>query len=136
MAFSAEMPTCKRKVLYVCEMLDVCVEIGNPNCFSQSGTASTLNTFLHYSFDLSLSMSSFNDNDGLAKQLYFSFLEILPAISPILPETWSSPDCIVSKLLCYNGMTSRIASCLLSWCQRAGQKEMMMNEVIVKKIMK
>ena len=81
-------------------------------------------------------MSSFNDNDGLAKQLYFSLLEILPSISPILPETWSGPDCIVSKLLCYNGMTSRIAFCLLSWCQRTGQKEMGVSEVIAKKIMK
>ena len=81
-------------------------------------------------------MSSFNDNDGLAKQLYFSLLDVLPILSSLLPENWSSPDCMVSKLLCYNGMTSRIAFCLLSWCQRGGQGDMMMSEAVVKKIMK
>ena len=130
------MPACNWNVLYVCEMIDVGVDMIDANYFLHSGTLPTLNTFLHYSFDLSLSMSSFNDNDGLAKQLYFSLLEILPAISPILPETWGNPTYLVSKLLCYNGMTSRISFCLLSWCQRVGQREGLMKDEMVKKIMK
>ena len=73
---------------------------------------STLHQFVHSTLEISVSMSSFNDRDGLSKQFFTTLVEQ----SPSLP--FCSFHFILSFLLHYQGLTSNIPSFILILLQK------------------
>ena len=74
--------------------------------FSSLGTSAVLKTFVDYTIDFSISLSSFNDRNSIAKEL---FSHLLPHL-PMLQISYSS---LLGRLLHYQSINSNLPGTLL-----------------------